>query len=144
MNIRPIHTDADHEAALKEIERLWNAKEGTEEYDRLEVLATLVEVYERKRWPISKPNPIQALLFRMDQLGISRKELEPLLGTRARVSEVLNGKRALSLAMIRALNSKLDIPAEVLIAKPRRVVKKAAVPKKYGSRRTSFAAKRVG
>jgi HTH-type transcriptional regulator / antitoxin HigA len=149
MKIRPIHTDADHEAALKEIERLWDAKAGTEEYDRLDVLATLVEAYERKRWPISKPNPVQALLFRMDQLGLSRRELEPILGTRARVSEVLNGKRSLSLTMIRNLNSKLDIPAEVLIAKTGRVVKKASVakklgPQKYGPHRSAFAGKRAG
>ncbi len=118
MNIRPIHTDIDHQKALKEIEGLWNAKEGTEDFDRLDILATLVDAYERKTWPMARPNPIEALLFRMEQLGITRKGLEAILGVGSgRVSEMLTGRRALSLAMIRALHEKLGVPAEVLIAK---------------------------
>lgn len=119
MKIRPIRTREDHRDALAEIERLWNAKAGTPEYDRLDVLATLVEVYERKRFPASAPDPVQAILFRMEQQGLTRKDLEPLLGSRARVSEVINRKRPLTLPMIRALHENLGIPAECLLA-PRR------------------------
>jgi HTH-type transcriptional regulator/antitoxin HigA len=144
MNIHVIHTEAEHAAALKEIERLWDAKEGTQEFERLQVLSILVEDFERKQWPISRPNAIQAVLFRMDQLGLTRRQLEPLLGTRARVSEVLTGRRSLSLQMIRALNSKLGIPAEVLIAKPKRPSRKVRPRKKMVPRRSALGAKRAG
>jgi HTH-type transcriptional regulator/antitoxin HigA len=119
MNIRPIRTQRDHKAALKEIEGLWNAKPGTRACDRLDVLATLVEAYERKHFPVSPPDPVQAIVFRMEQQGLTRKDLEPLLGSRARVSEVLNHKRELTLPMIRALHEKLGIPAESLIGSKR-------------------------
>jgi HTH-type transcriptional regulator/antitoxin HigA len=144
MNIHVIHTEADHAAALKEIERLWDAKEGTEDFERLQVLSILVEDFERKQWPISRPNAIQAVLFRMDQLGLTRSELEPLIGTRARVSEVLNGRRSLSLHMIRALNSKLGIPAEVLIAKPSKSSRKVGPRKKTIAGRHATGARRAG
>jgi HTH-type transcriptional regulator/antitoxin HigA len=116
MTVRPIRTRRDHERALAEIERLWKARPGTRQHDRLDVLATLVEAYERKHFPMSPPDPVHAILFRMEQQGLTRKDLEPLLGSRARVSEVLNRKRALTLPMIRALHRKLGIAAEVLIA----------------------------
>jgi HTH-type transcriptional regulator/antitoxin HigA len=118
-DVKPIHTAADHRAALKEVERLWGSKSGTPDGDRLDVLATLIDVYEAQHEPIDKPDPIEAIRFRMEQQGLTRKDLEPMLGTRMRVSEVLNGKRALSIAMIRRLHAGLGIAAEVLIRAPR-------------------------
>ena len=102
-DVKPIHTAADHRAALKQVERLWGSKSGTPDGDRLDVLATLIDAYEAQHEPIDKPDPIEAIRFRMEQQGLTRKDLEPMLGTRMRVSEVLNGKRALSIAMIRRL-----------------------------------------
>ena len=116
MDIKPIHTEADHRAALEEIERLWDAAQGTPDFEKFEVLATLVDAYERKHTPILPPDPIEAIKFRLAQQGHTRKVLEPIIGTRARVSEVLGGHRKLSLAMIRALNRELQIPLEVLVA----------------------------
>jgi HTH-type transcriptional regulator/antitoxin HigA len=115
VTIRPIRNRKDHARALKQIERLWNAKPGTPSHDRLDVLTTLVEAYERRHFPMPAPDPVQAIIFRMEQQGLTRKDLEPLLGSRARVSEVLNHKRDLTLPMIRALHLKLGIPAESLI-----------------------------
>src|SRR5215467_14249756 len=97
--VRPIRTKRDHESALKEIERLWGAKTGTPEGDRLDVLATLIDVYEAEHYPMDPPDPIEAIKFRMEQMQLTRKDLEPLIGTRTRVAEVLNGKRRLSIAM---------------------------------------------
>ena len=116
MNVKPIHNDKQHRAALKEIERLWAARPGTPEHDRLEVLATLAEDWEEKHHPIYPPDPVAAIRFRMEQLGLDRKALEPSLGSRARVSEVLSGRRRLTLGMIRRLHRELGIPAEVLLA----------------------------
>jgi HTH-type transcriptional regulator / antitoxin HigA len=113
--IRPIKTEADYDAALAEIERLWGAKSSTPDGDRLDVLATLVEAYEDKHHAIDAPSPIAAIEFRMEQLGLKRKDLEPLIGNRARVSEILSGKRNLTLAMIRRLHDVLDVPLEALI-----------------------------
>lgn len=113
--IRPVRTEADHEAALARIEELMDARPGTSEGDELDVLATLVERYEERQFPIGMPDPVQAILFRMEQAGLSRRDLEPLLGGRAKVSEVLSGKRPLTLTMIRALTTRLGIPAEVLL-----------------------------
>ncbi len=118
-DVKPIHTAADHRAALKQVERLWGSKSGTPDGDRLDVLATLIDAYEAQHEPIDKPDPIEAIRFRMEQQGLTRKDLEPMLGTRMRVSEVLNGKRALSIAMIRRLHAGLGIAAEVLIRAPR-------------------------
>ena len=122
MLVKPIKTEADHQKALAEIERL-AAKDparGTPAGDKLEVLATLVEVYEKEHFPIEQPTPIEAVEFRMDQLGLKRKDVEPYIGSRSKVSEVLAGKRPLTLRMIRALSKGLDIPVGVLVQEPRR------------------------
>jgi HTH-type transcriptional regulator/antitoxin HigA len=116
MDIKPIHTEANHKAALAEIERLWDAAPGTPDFEKFEVLATLVDAYERQHTPILPPDPVEAIKFRLEQQGQTRKVLEPIIGTRARVSEVLNRQRKLTLAMIRALNRELHIPLEVLVA----------------------------
>ncbi len=113
--LKPIRTEADYDAALEEVERLWGAKSGTPEGDRLDVLATLIEVYEAKHYPMDPPDPVEAIKFRMEQQGLVRKDLEPLIGTRNRVADVLNRKRGLSIEMIRQLHQKLGISAEVLI-----------------------------
>jgi HTH-type transcriptional regulator/antitoxin HigA len=113
--LKPIRTEADHEAALAEVERLWGAKTGTPDGDRLDILATLIDAYEALKYPMDPPDPIEAIQFRMEQMGLSRKDLEPLIGTRARVAEVMNRKRSLSIDMIRRLHEELGISADVLI-----------------------------
>jgi HTH-type transcriptional regulator/antitoxin HigA len=113
--IRPIRTKADYEAALAELAHLWGAKLGTAAGDRLDVLATLIDVYERQHYPVDPPDPVEAIKFRMDQQGLTRKDLEPMIGSRTRVAEILNRRRALSIAMIRRLSAGLGIPAEILI-----------------------------
>lgn len=123
MNLKPIKTDADHAAALREITRLWGAEEGTADGDRLDILATLVEAYEEARFPMDLPDPIEAIKFRLEQQGDDRKALVGIIGNRTRVYEVLRRDRALSLAMIRRLNARLKIPAEVLI-RPIRISQK--------------------
>jgi len=125
MNLKPIRNDAGHEAALKEIERLWGARESTPEGDRLEILATLVETYEETRFPMDLPDPIEAIKFRLEQQGKDQKSLVGILGSRTRVYEVMRRDRPLSLTMIRQLNKHLNIPAEVLI-RPIRVKRKKA------------------
>jgi HTH-type transcriptional regulator/antitoxin HigA len=105
---------------LNQVEQLWGARLGTEEGDRLDVLATLIDVYEAAHYPADPPDPIEAIKFRMEQQGLSRKDLEPLIGTRTRVAEVLNRRRSLSIGMIRRLHKKLGISAEVLIRPSRR------------------------
>ncbi len=115
VEINPIRSEHDYEAALAEIERLWGAKAGTPEGDRLDILATLVDAYENEHFPIDPPDPIEAIKFRMEQQGLTRRDLESILGTRARVAEVLNRKRDLSIGMIRRLHDRLGISAEVLI-----------------------------
>jgi HTH-type transcriptional regulator / antitoxin HigA len=126
MHLKPIKTDADHEAALKEIERLWYAEEGTPDGDRLEILSTLVEAYEEAHFPMDLPDPIEAIKFRLEQQGEDKRALIGIIGNRTRVYEVLRRDRALSLAMIRELNQRLKIPAEVLIRPVRMRKKKAA------------------
>ncbi len=127
MNLKPIKTDADHEAALLEIERHWDAREGTAEGDRLEILITLVEAYEEKHFPMDIPDPIEAIKFRLEQQGTDKKALIGIIGNRTRVYEVLRRDRGLSLSMIRQINKHLGIPAEVLIRPVRtRKRKKAA------------------
>ena len=113
--LKPIRTEADYNAALAEVERLWGAKSGTPEGDRLDVLATLIEVYEEKHHPMDPPDPIEAIRFRMEQQGLTRRDLEPMIGPRNRVADVLNRKRGLSIEMIRQLHDHLGISAEVLI-----------------------------
>lgn len=115
MMIKPIRTRADHKEALREIERLWGADEGTPEGDRLDVMATLVEAYEQTHFPMNAPDPIEAIKFRLEQQGVDQKALIGVIGNRTRVYEVLRRDRALSLSMIRRLNQRLKIPAEVLI-----------------------------
>jgi HTH-type transcriptional regulator / antitoxin HigA len=115
MELHPIRTEADYQAALKEVELLFDALPNTPEYDRLDLLSTLVEAYEKVHYPIEAPDPIEAILYYMDTRGLSRQDLEPCLGSRARVSEILSRKRLLTLEMIRKLNQKLGIPAEILI-----------------------------
>ena len=117
MIIRPIRKPSDHESALKRIQALMSAKPGTDDGDELDVLATLVEAYEARHFPIESPDPIEAIRFRMEQMGMERKDLEPFIGSRARVSELLNKRRGLSLTMIRALHEELDIPLEALIGR---------------------------
>ncbi len=115
MDIKPIKSEADYESALSEISNLMDAGVDTTAGDHLEILATLVETYEAEHFRIEAPDPVEAVKFRMEQMGMTRKDLEPLIGSRARVSEMLSGRRRLSLAMIRRLNAALKIPAEVLI-----------------------------
>ena len=115
MNIRPIRTEKDYEDALAEIEKIFDASSGTPEGDRLDILVTLVEVYEDQHYSIPEPDPIEALKYYMESRGLSRKDLEPYIGSRARVSEVLNRKRPLTLKMIQKLNMNLGISADVLI-----------------------------
>jgi HTH-type transcriptional regulator/antitoxin HigA len=113
--LKPIRSEADDEAALDEVGRLWGAKSGTPEGDRLDVLATLIDAYEAQHYPMDPPDPIEAIKFRMEQQGLSRKDLEPMIGGRGRVAEVLNRKRSLSIDMIRRLHDGLGISADVLI-----------------------------
>jgi len=115
MQIRPIKTETDYQAALAEIEQLFDAVPGTPEGDRLEVLTTLVEVFEKNHYAIPLPDPIEALRYFMESRGLNRQDLAPYIGSRGRVSEVLNRRRPLSLEMIRRLHTGLGIPAEVLI-----------------------------
>src|SRR5438105_528023 len=122
--VRPIRTKGDYEGALKEVERLWGAKAGTSDGERLDILATLIDAYEGEHYPIDPPDPIEAIKFRMEQLGLRRKDLEPLIGTRTRVAEILNRRRSLSIGMIRRLHDRLGIPADVLI-RPSRKIKAA-------------------
>jgi len=115
MEIKPIRSDTDYERALREIQRLWGAKEGTAEGDRLDVLATLVDAYEQKHFPIDTPEPIEAIRFRLEQQGLDERALVGVIGGRSRVYEVMRRKRPLSLDMIRRLHERFGIPAEVLI-----------------------------
>lgn len=120
MQIRPIRTEADYKATLKEVSRLMERDPdlGTPDGDRLDVLVTLVQAYEAKHYPICLPDPIDAIKFRMEQAGLTAKDLEPMIGQRNRVYEILNRKRALTLPMIWKLHQQLGIPAESLIKPP--------------------------
>jgi HTH-type transcriptional regulator/antitoxin HigA len=115
MDIRLIGTDADYKEALAEIERLWGAEQGSPDEAKLELLAMLVHNYERSLEPLPRLDPVSAIKFRMEQQGITRKDLLQVFGTTARISEVLNGKRALTLDMIRKLHALYAIPLESLI-----------------------------
>ena len=123
-NLKPIRTEADYEAALAEIERLWGARTGTPQGDRLDILATLIDAYENEHCPMDPPDPIEAIKFRMEQQGLTRKDLAGILGSHTRVAEVLNRRRGLSVNMIRSLHEKLGISVEVLVRPTR--TKKAA------------------
>ena len=115
MNVQLIKTEDDYRATLREIEALMDAAPGSEAEDRLDLLATLVQAYEAKHYPILPPDPVEAILYRMECLGLSRQDLEPYIGSRGRVSEVLSRKRPLTMEMIRQLHDHLDIPADILI-----------------------------
>ncbi|GBR01738.1 helix-turn-helix domain-containing protein [Acetobacter oeni] len=123
-DLKPIRNEADYDAALEEVGRLWGAKNGTPDGDKLDVLATLIDAYEAKHHPIDPPDPVEAIRFRMEQQGLTRKDLEPMIGPRNRVADVLNRKRGLSIDMIRQLHDGLGISAEVLI-RPSRMDKVA-------------------
>ncbi|PYU80309.1 MAG: transcriptional regulator [Acidobacteria bacterium] len=120
MDIKPIREEADYERALRRVEELWNASESSTESDELEILATLIEAYEREHYPVELPHPIEAIKFRLEQKGKDSRALIGVIGQRTRVYEVMQGKRSLSLNMIRNLHEKLHIPAEVLIQSARR------------------------
>jgi HTH-type transcriptional regulator/antitoxin HigA len=126
MGIKPIKSDQDHDKALREVEQLWGSREGTPKGDRLDVLLTLVEAYERAHHPINLPDPLDAIRFRMEQQGLGPRDLIGVIGSRTRVYEVLRGARPLTLLMIRRLNERFGIPAEVLIRSTVRKTRKAA------------------
>lgn len=132
--IEPIVDSAAHRKALRRIEKLWDAKPGSREERELDALATLVDAYERRTFVIEPLSALEAIKVRCEQLGWSRKDLEPLIGSRARVSEVLTGKRPLTLPMIRSIHRAMSIPAEILILEPREAV---ATRPRTGRRRRS-------
>lgn len=117
MDIKPIKTELDYQAALDDIQQLFDARPNTADGDKLEILATLVQAYEEEHYPIDFPDAVDALNYWMESRGLQRKDLQAFIGTRARISEILNRKRELTLAMIRKLNEGLQIPAELLIKK---------------------------
>lgn len=119
MDIKPIRTEKDYHTALEIVEELWDAEQGTPEADKLDILTTLIEVYEDQNFPIETPSPVEAIRFRMEQLGLRPKDLEPFVGQRGRVSEILNERRPLTLRMIRKLAKGLNIPVSVLIQEQR-------------------------
>lgn len=118
--VKPIRSEADYEAAMDSVAALWGAAGGTAEGDRLDVLATLIDAYEAKHHAMDAPDPIEAIKFRMEQQGMSRRDLEGIIGTRTRIAEVFNRKRGLSIDMIRRLHDRLGISAEVLIRPSRK------------------------
>ena len=136
MQIKPIKTKKDYRAALKEIESLMNARSDTPEGDRLDVLATLVEAYERNHFPMELPDAVEAIKFRMEQGGLTMKDLERVIGRRNRVYEVLSRRRPLTLRMIEGLHMRFGIPAESLLKQQvaRRAPTKARRPARVGSR----------
>ncbi|MCM4161574.1 helix-turn-helix domain-containing protein [Antarcticibacterium flavum] len=115
MDIKPIRNEQDYQNALDRLEVIFDAKKGTEEGDELEILSILIDRYENENFPIEMPDPIEAIKFRMEQMGMKQKDLAEIVGFKSRVSEVLNKKRKLTLDMIRKLNTTLHIPTEVLI-----------------------------
>ena len=116
MDIKPIKTEQDYKSAIKRIEELWGAKKDTPEGDEFDLLVTLVESYEMKHFPIAPPDPIDAIKFRMEQMGMTKADMVQYLGSQSRVSEILNRKRGLTLGMIKNLYKGLKIPAEILLA----------------------------
>ena len=137
MQVRPIRSNQDHAEALRKIEALWGAPQGTENGDLLDVLVTLVEVYEREHFPIDLPDPVEAIKFRLEQQGKDYRALIGIIGQRTRVYEVMRRDRPLSLAMIRNLHSKLHIPAEVLIHPGRLRKRRTATASAKPRRRTA-------
>jgi HTH-type transcriptional regulator / antitoxin HigA len=135
MEIKPIRTRVDYERTLREIERLWGSREGTPQGDRLDVLATLVDAYEQKHFPIDPADPIEAIRFRLEQQGLDSRALVGVIGGRSRVHEVMQRKRALSLEMIRRLHQRFGIPAEVLIRPTRPSPRRIALQATFVARR---------
>jgi antitoxin component HigA of HigAB toxin-antitoxin module len=128
MNIRPIRNDADHRRALAEIERLWGAADGSPEGDKLDILVTLVEAYEERRWPFKSRHrfdPVDVLHFAIDELGHTQTELAKILGSRSRASEILARRRPLTLDMIQKINARWKIPADLLVQRYRIATKAA-------------------
>lgn len=115
MNIYPLHTEADYNNALSRIDEIFDAKPGTPQGDELEVLGILIDEFEKRQFPIASPDPVEAVKFRMEQLGLTQTDLAKMIGSKSRASEILSGKRSLSLRIIRLLNQKLNIPAEILL-----------------------------
>ena len=115
MNIAPLINENDYQKALERLEDIFDAKKGTEQGDELEILSILIDQYENDNFPIGMPDPIEAIKFRMEQMGMKQKDLAELVGFKSRVSEILNKKRKLTLNMIRKLNTTLHIPTEVLV-----------------------------
>lgn len=115
MKILPIRNEKDYQKALNRLEDIFDAKKGTEEGDELEILSILIDQYEKENFPIGMPDPIEAIKFRMEQMGMNQKDLAEVVGFKSRVSEILNKKRKLTLDMIRKLNTTLHIPTEVLV-----------------------------
>ena len=144
MQIHPIRTEADHDSAVARIAQLIGAKPDTAEGEELDILATLVDAYEAKHHAIDAPDPIAAIQFRMEQQGLTRKNLEPLIGSRARVSEVMTRRRSLTLAMIRRVRKELGISADVLIGRPEKKRHKRKTTSRFesssGSSRRQVAA----
>lgn len=134
MKPKVLKTQADYRAALAHLETLMDARPGTPQAEELELFAVLIERYEQEHFPIGSPDPVDAIKFRMEQQGLTRKDLEPYIGSQSKVSEVLNRKRPLSVAMIRALHSGLDIPSEVLLQTPGRPTKIAPAAKQAARR----------
>ena len=115
MKITPIHKEKDYQNALERLEEIFDSKKGTEQGDELEILSILIDNYENENFPIGMPDPIEAIKFRMEQMGMKQKDLAEVVGFKSRVSEILNKKRKLTLKMIRKLNVTLHIPTEVLV-----------------------------
>jgi HTH-type transcriptional regulator/antitoxin HigA len=115
MSIKPIRTKKDYQAALQKLEKIFDAKPNSKEGDELEILGILIERYEREHYPIDFPDPIEAIKFRMEQLGYNQSDLAKVVGLKSRASEILNRKRKLTLEMIRQLHYSMDIPTNVLI-----------------------------
>lgn len=133
MKARVIKTEADYEAALARIDQIFNSVPGTPKGDELELLTTLIEVYEQKQFPIDSPGPLEAIRFRMEQQGLRPKDLIPHIGSASKVSEVLSGRRGLSLSMIRNLMAGLSIPAASLVAEGKPLRRKFASPRKQAA-----------
>lgn len=118
MQIKPLKTESDYQESLRRVEEIFDAEPGTSEGDELEVLGILVDDYELTRFPVEYPDPVEAIKFRMEQMGMRQSDLTLLIGSKSRASEILNRKRPLSIGQIRTLHDKLQIPAEVLLREP--------------------------
>jgi HTH-type transcriptional regulator/antitoxin HigA len=134
IKVRPIRGEEDYEAALAAIDKLMDSVPGTQDGDRLDVLVTLVEAYEARHLPIDAPDPIDAIRIRMEQKQLRQRDLEPMIGSRGRVSEILSRKRALTLPMSRRLSKGLDLGADILIQEVRPASRRKASPKMRASR----------